>query len=519
MKRMSVFLVAAAAVASPLAASPAKESPSALHARLPMSFESNRGQTAAEVRFLSRGPGYTLFLTPSAAVLALRSEHATKPSRTAVVRMRLSGAEDARMEGRDELPGKVSYFRGADPKAWTREVPTYGKVSWREVYPGIDVVFYGNQRHLEYDFVVAPGADPRAIRLAFDGADVRLDGEGNLVLGAGGAELMQKAPVAYQDDEQGRRAVEAHFALAGPGEVAVALGPYDQARPLVIDPVLVYSTFLGGSATDTIHAIAVDAAGDAYVTGVTTSVDFPNTFGMLGSGFDGFVTKIDAKGNTILYSTFLAGATPRGIAVDSRGDAYVTGAASASFPVTPGAFQAAFGGGSSDAFVARLDPTGGALDYATFLGDAGEDQGTGIAVSAGEEAHVTGMTRSNAFPTLNPFQPAHGGGWEDGFVARLDRAGAALIYSSFFGAEGDDAGMGIALDPHGSAYVAGYSSSDVVPRAFPQCATHGAFDAVVLKVKPAGGLVYSKCVGGKSTEFGRAIAVNAAGEAFVSGDT
>src|SRR5687768_13223508 len=168
MKRMSVFLVSAVVLASPLVASPAKESPAARYAHLPMSFEPNRGQTAAEVRFLSRGAGYTLFLTPSAAVLALRSEKAPELSRTAVVRMRLSGAaDDAAMEGLDALPGKVSYFKGADPKAWTAKVPTYGKVSWRDVYPGIDVVFYGNQRQLEYDFVVAPGADPRTIRLAF----------------------------------------------------------------------------------------------------------------------------------------------------------------------------------------------------------------------------------------------------------------------------------------------------------------------------------------------------------------
>jgi len=520
MKRMSVFLVSATVVASPLAASPTKGSPAARYAHLPMSFEPNRGQTADEVRFLSRGAGYTLFLTPSAAVLALRSERAPEPSRTAVVRMRLSGAaNDAPLEGLDELPGKVSYFKGTDSKAWTAKVPTYGKVSWRDVYPGIDVVFYGNQRQLEYDFVVAPGADPRTIRLAFDGAGVRLDAEGNLVLDAGGVQLVQKAPVAYQNGEQGRRPVAARFALASRDEVAITLGAYDPARPLVIDPVLVYSTFLGGSATDTIHAIAVDGAGDAYVTGLTASVDFPNTFGVLGSGFDGFVTKIDAKGTAILYSTFLGGAMPRGIAVDGRGSAYVTGAADAAFPATAGAFQVAFGGGAADAFVARLDPSGGGLDYATFLGGTGEDQGAGIAVSAGEEAHVTGMTRSNAFPTLNPFQPAHGGGWEDGFVARIDRSGSALIYASYFGAEGSDAGMGIALDPHGSAYLAGYSNSDVVPRAFPQCATHGAFDALVLKVKPAGGLVYSKCVGGRSTEFGRAIAVNAVGEAFVSGDT
>jgi hypothetical protein len=520
MKRIGVFLVSAAVLAPPLAASPAKDGRSARYARLPMSFEPNRGQTAGEVRFLSRGAGYNLFLTPSEAVLVLQSEGAHDATKAAVVRMRLGGAKsDARMEGLDELPGGVSYFKGPDPKAWTAKVPTYAKVSWREVYRGVDVVFYGNQRQLEYDFVVGADADPGAIRLVFDGADVRLDAEGNLVLGTGAGELTQKAPVAYQDGDEGRRPVAARFAPAGPSEVAIVLGAYDHARPLVIDPVLVYSTFLGGSATDVIQAIAVDGAGDAYVTGLTASVDFPNTFGVLGSGMDGFVTKIDAKGTTILYSTFLGGVSPRGIAVDARGDAYVTGAASAAFPSTPGAFQVAFGGGASDAFLARLDPSGGALDYATFLGGAGEDQGTGIAVSAGEEAHVTGMTRSNAFPTLNPFQPAHGGGWEDGFVARLDRAGAALIYSSFFGAEGDDAGMGIALDPHGNAYVAGYSSSDAFPRAFPQCATHGDFDAVVLKVKPAGGLVYSKCVGGRSTEFGRAIAVNAAGEAFVSGDT
>ena len=436
--------------------------------------------------------------------------------------MQLVGANaTARPEGRDELPGKVNHFIGNDPKRWSRGVPTYAQVRYQDVYAGIDLVYYGNQRELEYDFVVAPGANPDTIALTFEGADaLEVDAAGNLVLHTGADRILQRAPRVYQDIDGVRKAVPSRYALqdatADRQQVRFDVGGYDRRHPLVIDPVLAYSTYLGGLSTDDAIGIAVDSAGSAYVTGDTASIGFPTTSDAFdttlgGSGtYDAFVTKLDANGAGVVYSTFLGGSshdTGLGIAVDSSGCAYVAGyTASANFPTTPGAFDGTYGGGTYDAFVTKLDPGGAALLYSTYLGggqgvsqNAGFDVASGIAVDHAGNAFVTGLTYSSDFPiTPGAFDTTFAGG--DVFVTKLLASGSALAYSTYLGGSANDAGNGIAVDSAGSAYVTGSTASSnfpTTPGAFDVTRGGGIFDAFVTKLAASGAaLVYSTYLGG-----------------------
>src|SRR6267142_719006 len=341
------------------------------YGKLPLQFEANRGQTQKDVRFLARGPGYGLYLTSDEAVLVL-SKPAADAKRVAL-RMSLVGrARKPAVSGIDELPGKANYFSGRDPAKWRSNVPTYAKVHYQNIYPGIDLVYYGKQRQLEYDFVVAPGADPNKIVLGFKGADkLEIDAQGDLVLHAAGGDIRQRKPVIYQEIDGVRHEVAGRYVRKGANRVAFHVAAYDTSRPLVIDPVVLsYSTFLGGTGTDLGLGIAVDAAGNAYVTGGTGSTDFRTTPGafdpIYNGGGDVFVAKLNADGSALVYSTFLGGSSEDdgfGIAVDATGAVYVGGATnSADFPTTPAAFDTSFNGGSpftfADAFLAKLDATG-----------------------------------------------------------------------------------------------------------------------------------------------------------------
>src|SRR5688572_27814964 len=449
------------------------------YGKLPLHFEANHGQAHEDVRFLSRGPGYSLYLTAGEAVLVLtpsnkdakRKQHdaqaqpeAKAPVKSAVLRMGLVGAaRKPLVSGIEDLPGKANYFIGNDPAKWRTNVPLYGKVHYREVYPGIDLVYYGNQRSLEYDFVVAPGADPKKILLAFSGADnIEIDAQGDLVLGAAGGTVRQKKPVIYQDIDGLRTEIEGGYVRNGAKRVGFKVAAYDRSRPLIIDPVLSYSTYLGGSGNDDGRGIAVDGAGSAYVTGNTTSTNFPVTPGAFNPNLSGFsaafVTKFDPSGSVLVYSTFLGGSGSNetsGIAVDADGNAYVTGGtSSADFPTTSGAFQTSRRG-PSDAFLTKLNPTGSVLVYSTYLGGSNEEPTTGrIAVDAAGNAYVTGGTWSPDFPTTaGAFDTRFKGA--DAFVTKLDPSGSQLVYSTYFGASGNDEGIGIAVDAAGSAYVTG----------------------------------------------------------------
>src|SRR2546425_868232 len=401
------------------------------YGKLPLRFEANRGQTDSRVKFLNRGKGYTLFLSPSEAVLALRGrEH--------VIRMRFQGANpDAKITGLEKLPGIVNYFIGQDRKKWRTNIPAYARVKHKDVYPGIDIAYYGNQRQLEFDFIVAPGANPNVIKLAVEGADrLDVDAQGDLVLHVGDGQLRLQKPLVYQAMKGIRQEVSGSYVLTSPNQVRFQVAAYDASRPLIIDPVLFYSTYLGGSGDDIGNSIAVDDAGNAYVTGQTDSTNFPTTPGAFhttsGGGEDAFVTKLNPTGSALLYSTYLRGAFGESIAVDAAGNAYVAGIARPTdFPTTLGAFQPASGGGG-DAFVTKLDPTGTALVYSTYLGGSDFDVARGIAIDAAGNAYVSGFTASTNFPTtLGAFQTTYGGGVFAAFVTKLDPTGSFLVYSTY----------------------------------------------------------------------------------------
>ena len=618
------------------------------YGKLPLSFEVNKGQTDSRVKFLSRGSGYSLFLTGNEAVLALRKPgvrsqdsgfrrhkpgepnlgaahqgsadlvpHAgsaafagmlrspapeletnsrTADPRTgsalqgllqspasfqfpvsnfqtpaanneprttdALLRMKLVGANpNPKIVGMDELPGKSNYFIGNDPKKWRTNVPNYAKVKYASVYPRVDLVYYGNQGQLEYDFVVSPGADPAAITLAVTPASSRhaakmaalhVDKSGNLVVGTEGGEVIFHKPVVYQPEESrqssvvsrqlhsttdkgqrtkdgGKHYVDGRYVVRNDQSVAFQVASYDPAKPLVIDPVLAYSTYLGGSGYGPGNGIAVDASGNAYVIGIPSS-DFPTTPGAFQSTFPGsaaFVTKLNADGSALAYSTYLGGGgreiIGNSIAVDPSGKAYVTGITlSAHFPITPGAFQTSLRG-SSNGFVTKLNAAGSALLYSTYLGGSSQDSGTAIAVDSSGSAYVTGFTTSSNFPTTpGAFQTSLLGA-ADAYVTKLNAKGSALLYSTYLGGTRDgfnDSGSGIAVDASGNAYVTGGTDSSNFPTtagAF-QTTLRGSSNAFVSKLNAAGSaLVYSTYLGGSGADAGNSLVIDAQDDAYITG--
>ncbi|HEY0099618.1 MAG TPA: SBBP repeat-containing protein, partial [Pyrinomonadaceae bacterium] len=512
------------------------------YGRMELSFEANHGQTDASVNFLARGAGYTLFLKPAEAVFVMARQGATPVRKDAdrapktngnagivptervttaraskgvsgepplTLSMKLVGADaGATVEGADELAGKVNYFKGDDPAKWRTNVPTFGRVRYKEVYPGIDVVYYGNQRQLEYDFVVAPGRDARAVSLEFAGADkLEVDAGGDLLLTVGGEVVRQRKPVIYQEAAGGaRREVEGGYVLQPRGRVGFHVGEYDAERPLVIDPILVYSTYLGGSGTDDGNDIKVDSAGNAYICGNTSSTNFPTanafqaTFGGANfeGGRDGFITKLNATGSGFIYSTYLGGSGDdrcNKIAVDSTGNAYVVGESiSTNFP-RANAFQNTYGGGLSDATITKLNANGDALVFSTYLGGSIFDAGNGIALDSSNNVYITGRTTSANFPTANAIQAAQASQSADAYVTKLNAAGNALVYSTYLGGSdgtegGFDAGFSIAVDSAGGAYVTGQTRSTNFPTVNAVQSTFGGGfpdgDAFVTKINAAG---------------------------------
>ena len=509
-----------------------------VYGKIPLSFEANRGQADEAVNFRARGAGYTVALSPTEAVFVLARE-TDEPAPT-MLRMNLIGANPgAAVEGQNELEGKVNYLIGNDPAQWRTNIPTFSRVRYTEVYAGIDVIYYGNQGQLEYDFVVAPGSDAGAIALEFAGAE-RLEVEaetGNLLLGIGEKTIRQHKPVVYQETSAGRRDVDGRYALLGGGRVGFQVGAYDPGATLIIDPVLVYSTYLGGNADSYPNGIAVDSSGNAYVVGGTFSTDFAtvNAFQTTPKGGEEvFVTKLNAAGSAIVYSTYVGGSDGEfatGIAIDSAGNAYVVGNTSSNDFPTINAFQSTFGGGGAgfgDAFVFKLNPDGSALIYSTYLGGSDLDVGKDIAVDSAGNAYLTGYTVSTNFPTANAFQGTFGGpdsfGFGDAFVAKLNSAGSALVYSTYLGGNGDDSGRAIATDSGGNVYIIGGAGSSSFPttvNAF-QSTYGGGGDAFVTKLNAAGSaLLYSTFLGGSGREGSQNdhLAIDSAGNAYVTGST
>ncbi len=606
-----------APVAKPDLTAPARLEDS--YGKLALSFEANRGQVGGHVQFLSRGGGYTVFLTGNEAVLVMRSASQNskvkgqksklkrdedpenrkskfqnrpgfesffpnslfspnpEPRPPTVLRMKVVGASPSpQVSGLEELPGKSNYFIGSDPGKWHTDVPTFARVQYENIYPGIDLVYYGNQRRLEYDFVVSPGADPSAITIGFQGAQrIKIDAEGDLVLETQSGEVCLRAPVVYQmqstintqqlivngnqparlsptpnpESRTLRKFLVGRYVFKANQMVGFRVADYDKTKTLVIDPSLTYSTYLGGGNSDLATGIAVDSSGNAYVTGYTRSIDFPATAGAFQTAYGGgssygdvFVTKLNATGSALVYSTYLGGSDEdlgNGIAVDSSGNAYVTGyTRSNNFPATAGSFNTSLRGGTcgqspstfpcGDAFVTKLNAAGNALVYSTYLGGSHDDWGFGIALDSSANAYVTGYTESADFPTTpGAFETTSSGGicgadpCPDAFVTKLSANGSALVYSTYLGA-GGERGYSIAVDSSGDAFITGSTDSPSFPT------TAGAFqtafgqngDAFVVKLKPDGsGLLYSTYLGGGGGDVGTSIGIDSAGNAYVTGLT
>ncbi len=623
---------AAAAVPPGPPSSTASQRVTATMMGMPLQFEANHGQVDQQVKFLARGKGYTLFLTPTESVMVLQQREATAekdaltlnestdfpkqaPIKQAVVRMKLEGANPSpAIDGMEQLSGIVNYFIGNDPAKWRTKIPTYAKVQYKEAYPGIDLAYYGNQGKLEYDFIVAPGADPKQIKLVFNGAsEIKVAASGDLLLTTALGEVRLQKPVVYQMENDGHKTlVEGNYiaSLQPAKAVQIQLAAYDREKPLVIDPVLLYSTYLGGSASEAglefgNHGIAVDSSGNAYVAGSTASLDFPgiasssiqsvygggsfdayvvklNATGssilwatyLGGTGYDrasaialdlagnayvtgytqsttatgatfpvtsgafqttgpankAFVTKLSADGTTLMYSTLLGASnssSERGfsIAVDAGGHAYVTGIANGTFPVTPGVFQTA-PSGAGDVFVTKLNPSGTGLIYSTFVGGNQGDLASALAIDISGNAYVSGWTNSTNFPgaSSSPIGPTFSGGGFDGFAFKLNASGTALDWSTYLGGTGDDLGRAIAVDTVGNAYVTGQTTSTnfpITPGSFQTTIGNpllpGQYDAFVTKVSPAGSLVYSTYLGGTGYDGGWAIKVDNAGYSHIVG--
>jgi hypothetical protein len=510
---------------------------------LPMSFERNDGQVSPEVRYIGRGLGYTTYLTDSEAVLVLAapSVKTNYPSHgagmypdavaggtTQVIRISLKGGNSSPgLAGADRLPGEANYFIGSDPHKWKTGVPTFGKVNYEGVYPGVDLSYYGNHGQLEFDFTVAPGADPGLISLSYEGVEsIALAGEGGLVLKTVAGELPQAAPVIYQEEEGRKVRVDGEYVLREGRSVGFRVHEYDRSKPLVIDPVIQYSTLLGGTGGEAAFGLAVDSAGNSYVTGTTRSTDFPTVTpaqGATGGGArDVFVTKINPTGSAILYSTYVGGSGDEqgiDIAVNGSGGAYVTGwTTSTNFPLAS-PFQN-FNGGGTDGFLARLGPAGNSLVYSTYAGGSGDDVGTGIALDSSGNIYGIGYTNSPNLQVVNAFQPSKGAGY-DAYLVKTNAAGSSIIYSTYLGGNGDDFGNKIAVDGSGNVYGIGdTSSTDLLTTGGFQTFKAGVFDAYIAELSANGStLLYGTYAGGANDDGGTAIALDSSGNIYVAGFT
>jgi uncharacterized protein (TIGR03437 family) len=505
------------------------EVPKAPLAELPLQFEVNRGQAASPVRFLSRGHGYGLALAPSEATFVTAGS---------AVKMKIAGGNPA-AHGRGEelLPGRSNYFKGADPNHWRTGIETYRKVRFEKIYPGIDLVYYGNHGELEYDFVLRPGADPSAIALEFDGLrSVRVGSGGDLILGSESGEIRHKKPVIYQETGGKRAEVSGGYRMLGRNRVGFQLGAYDRSRELVIDPTLLFATFYGGQIRETATSIAVDNQGNVYVAGLTSSSDFPTTPGAfqrnkLGSGADIFVVKINATGTAVLYSTMIGGTDEElapSLAVDSAGNAYLAGTTqSLNFPVTPGALRIQ-PAGANDGFIVKLNASGSDLLYATRLGGSAADSIHAIAVDSSGQAFVTGDTQSTNFPVTDEVFQEEIKGTVDAFITKLNSSGSAILASTYLGGDSDsfvvayESGRAITLDRINAVYVAGVTSL----RDFPTTAgaaqrEHGGNGDVFVTVLSPDfkTLLTSTYLGGEANDTPTGIAVDGGGNLYVGGDT
>ncbi|HEX6507541.1 MAG TPA: SBBP repeat-containing protein [Chloroflexota bacterium] len=539
--------------------------------RLPLSFEVNRGQTDNRVSYLAHGPGYTMFLTGSDAVLAFARpagalpavaatakgvfsalHRAARPANRGVVRLHTLGANaHPAVVGQRRLPGKANYFLGNNPRHWYTNIPTYARVVERNVYHAIDLAYYGSAGRLEYDWVLRPHANPNAIRFTLEGAGARLDAHGNIVLRTRGGEIVQAKPAIYQKIGGIRKLVSGRYVFRG-GRIGFTLGRYDTRRPLTIDPVIYYSGLIGGSAAQAGSGIALGSDGSIYITGQTTSTDFPTvnpipnqtalhpgtcgTAPNTGPCGDGYVTKLNPAGKTLVYSTYVGGSasdTGGSIGVDASGNASVLGfTLSSDFPTANADEPTYKGGANGNNFVLELNSAGNGLVFSTYLGGSGGEAGGDLAVDTSGNIYVTGATFSTDFPTKNPLQSSLKG-VGNAEVTKFDPNGVK-VYGTYLGGNNFDWGRALAVDSSGNVYVTGSTDSPDFPGPHP-LATGNAYhnftcgtganafacdDAFVAIINAAGNAVTASAYLGSSGEdFGLGIALDRAGNVDVTGST
>ena len=537
-----------------------------VYGKLPLSFIQNNGQVDERVRFYEKGSGHSTFFTRRGIYLALINglhspvidqglEDRNQKQEDGYSEIRNPKSEIVRLVplGANKTPeivaeglqeGRVNYFTGNDPEKWKTNIPTYQSVIYKDIYKGVDMKFYGNNRQMEYDIIVKPGTSPSRVQLLYQGIEeLKVTEEGNLEVSLKEGNIVQKKPYVYQEINGKRVEVAGKFKIHNSKSetqnstlvsrhtkhfaYGFQVASYNKNYPLVIDPTLVYSTYLGGSGTDYGKSIAVDSNGNAYITGYTSSSNFPIASAIYGTykAEDAFVTKINTSGNSLVYSTYLGGwRTDRadGIAVDASGNVYITGYTN-SFdfpmknPLSTGKMNI---GGQTDAFVTKIDASG-SLVYSTYLGGDEPDYGWGIAADTSGNAYVTGFTISVNFPTTASAFNRTFNGWREAFVTKIDASGSSYVYSGFLGGISYDEGYGIAVDTAGNAYVTGYTNSSNFPTVSPIYAAKSAFlDAFVTKIAASGSsIVYSTFLGGNGYDYGYGIAVDTAGNAYVTGRT
>jgi hypothetical protein len=528
---------------------------------LPLYFIENRGQVDNRVKYYTKIRNGRVYFTGEEIVYQFLIRDADKDSRQEkpfptesrtstgkasankastiqeeTIRVSFMGANgQVKPEGQEEQEAKFSYFRGNDPQKWVSGAPSYKKVTYRDLYPGIDLVVSGIEGRMKNEYVVRAGGEPATIRLKYEGAKgLRVNRKGQLEIQAATGMLIEDVPLSYQITNGQKREVKTEYRIAGDQTVQFQVEEFRKDTELIIDP-LTYSTFLGGSWTDIGYAIAVDGSGNAYVTGITSSSDFPTTSGAYDTSFGGtyedvFITKLNSLGSALLYSTFLGGTSADyayAIVADASGNAYVTGRSSSSdFPTTSGAFDTGLSG-SSDAFITKIDSSGGALLYSTFLGGSSGDGGYAISVDGSGNAYITGYAGSTDFPTTSGAYDTTGGG--DAFITKLDSSGSALIYSTYLGGSSSEVGRGIAVDGSGNAYVTGTTTSIDFPTTSGtyDSTLNGDSDIFIAKLDSSGGvLLYSTFLGGEEylyiqghEEDGFGIAVDGSGNAYITGIT
>ncbi len=502
---------------------------------LPQSFEPNRGQARRGIDFISHGPGYAFSLAPNEADLQFIATEPGTPSlkQERTLRIKLQGANShARAQGREAQSGRSNYFIGNNREAWQTDIPQYGRVEYAKVYPGIDVAYYGNHQQLEYDFVIAPHADPRRIRLAIEGADrIQIDETGDLLLRVGSAEIRQEKPVLYQDSPEGRRRLKGRYVIRGKNHVGFEVGDYDKHKPLTVDPVLVFSTYFGGNGDDIGTGIRVDATGNIYISGTTGSTNFngnpipgtPPGQPLSGTGKAAFVAKINSSG-ALVYSSYIGGTNDQafgsGLAVDSSGNLYLVGNTSAADFPTVSPIQATYGG-DTDVFVLELNSTGNGLIYSTYLGGSALDYAENVEVDASTNVYLTGSTSSSNFPTINAEQPTYGGGSIDAFAAKISPGGASLVYSTYIGGNSGDFSNGLTIDSSGNLYAFGDTGSTNFPveNAFQPVFGGGSSDGWLVKLSATGSVIYATYIGGSAGDTVRGAKVDLNGNLHLTGTT